>query len=54
MKERWREYFKNLMNVKDGGLAIITAVALNGGGEGVYREQSTMGSQCANRTLHEV
>ncbi len=27
------------MNVKDGGPAIVTAVALNGGGAGVYRDQ---------------
>ncbi len=23
---RWREYFKKLMNVKDGGPAVVTAV----------------------------
>ncbi len=28
------------MNVKDGGPAVVTAVVLNGGGGGVYREQS--------------
>ncbi len=40
VKERWREYFKNLMNVKDEGPAAVTAVVLNGGGGGVYREES--------------
>ena len=39
VKERWREYFKNLMNVKDGGPAVVTAVILNGVG-GVNREES--------------
>ncbi len=39
VKERWREYFKNLMNVQDKGPVVVTAVVLNGGG-GVYREES--------------
>ncbi len=39
VKERWREYFKNLMNVKNGGPGKVTAAVLNGGG-GVYREES--------------
>ncbi len=38
--KRWREYFKNLMNVKYGGPAKVTAAALNGGGGEVYREES--------------
>ncbi len=28
------------MNVKDEGPAVVTAVVLNGGGGGVYREES--------------
>ncbi len=35
-----REYYKNLMNVKNGGPAKVTAAVLNGGGGGVYREES--------------
>ncbi len=31
--------FQNLMNVKGGSPAVVTAVVLNGGGE-VYREES--------------
>ncbi len=40
VKERWREYLKNLMNVKNGGPAKVTAAVLNGGGGGVYREET--------------
>ncbi len=33
VKERRREYFKTyIMNVENGGPAVITAVVLNGGG----------------------
>ncbi len=36
VKERWREHFKNLKNVTDGGPAVVW----NGGGGGVYRVES--------------
>ncbi len=39
MRERWREYLKNLMNVRDGSPAVVTVVVLNGGGGEVYREE---------------
>ncbi len=39
VKERWREYLKNLMNVKNGYPEKLIAAVLNGGGGGVYKEE---------------
>ncbi len=40
VKKRWREYFKHLMNVKNGSPAALTTVILSGGKGGVYKEKS--------------
>ncbi len=40
LPERWREYFKNLMNVKCGGPAVVTAVILSAGKGRVCKEES--------------